>query len=194
MDRRTDREHTRALDAMSRLVLCALLMGMLLVSHSVVEARPLGPSACGIIFPDIEGSDICYSVAHVHRAERRMGSSLVRPGQVVWRLTGMRLRRVMLRVVSTPPEIDYLFGRMPLAGTPDLEPCERCERPHYVLLTESPSMASSPYRPPRHYTGYWFSWRNVRCVHTYFAVSTNTTAAIARSVLREWTGRARCAH
>ena len=73
-----------------------------------------------------------------------MPPTFVRPGQVVWRLTGLRLRGVMLRLIRTSADIDTSLGTCPPGGYTVPEPYEVSERPHYVLISESPFLASFP--------------------------------------------------
>jgi hypothetical protein len=49
--------------------------------------RRLGPNACHIGLPDVEGVDVCFAPSRVSVAERRLSEPPIHPGSLVWRLT-----------------------------------------------------------------------------------------------------------
>jgi hypothetical protein len=174
------------------LVMLALFMGTWsAVPTFAAPTAALGPNACHIGAPDIEARDICFTPARVALAEARMPASLVRPRGIVWRLTGLRLRHLLLRVNGRPFALVFLYGRVPLTIGPVQEFSLSLDRPHYILVSENTTLGSWPAKPVDS-DGHWEYGVNLRCRHLSLFVTTNISAVMAALVVRHLQSRAHC--
>jgi hypothetical protein len=147
--------------------------------------RRLGPNACGMAFPDLEATDICFSPSHVFLAERRMPVIPIHPGSLVWRLTRLRLRHVMLRANSRPFDINYLYGHRPLS--PGNEPVfiDGKGPPYYVFISESTGLSTPPTYAMTHpmaQGGYWTFFVSVPCRYVALTVNSNISIQVTVQV------------
>jgi hypothetical protein len=157
--------------------------------------RRLGPNACGMAFPDFQATDICFSPSHVFLAERRMPVVPIHPGALVWRLTRLRLRHVMLRADSRPFDIHYLFGHRPLS--PGNEPVfiDGKGPPSYVFISEITVLPTPPTYAMAHpmaQGGYWTFFVSLPCRHLALTVNSNISASITAQVMRGLRAKAPC--
>jgi hypothetical protein len=160
----------------------------------VVQASPaaaLGPNACHIGAPPIQGSDVCFTPARVAVAESRMPVRVVRPRQLVWRATGLRLRHVMLDFNGSPSAIEYLYGRMPLSGDPAV-PVLTLDRPKYVLVYENTTLLTRSHPKPFLEETYFVAYRNLACRHLSLTITTNTSPSTAARVEKVLSHQAGC--
>lgn len=172
-------------------VLGTLFMAAAAMPVAAAPAGRIGPNACRVAAPDIQAKDVCFTPARETVAERAMPLSPVHPGQVVWRLTGLRLRRLMLRVAGAPFDLVYLYGRMPFTGSPAV-PTLSGTRPKYVLLSENTTLETRPPSQAIDSGGYWVASFNVVCRHLAVAVTTNISPAAAMKVARGMQARVPC--
>jgi hypothetical protein len=150
----------------------------------------LGPNVCRMAAPPLDSTAVCFSASHVHVAESRMPVDPIRLGQVVWRKTGLRLRHVMLFVAAAPFDIQYLYGHMPVSGTPAV-PSPGLDRPKYVIVSENTTFVTSPIPRPVQQDSSYTSVINLRCRHLSLGVTTNIgrhAAAEIENVLRRRAG------
>lgn len=164
-------------------------------SAPALFTRRLGPNACGMAFPDFNATDICFSPSHVSVAERSMPVVPIHPGSLVWRLTRLRLRHVMLRADSRPFDINYLFGHRPLS--PGNEPVfgDGKGPPFYVFISEITVLPTPPTYAMTHpmaQGGYWTFYVSMPCRHLALTVNSNISASITAQVMRGLRAKAPC--
>ena len=171
----------------------SLVVASALSLPGVVRAAPtapLGPNACHIGAPPIQGTDVCFSPARVQAAENRMPVRVVRPRQLVWRATGLRLHHVML-FMSSAWAIEYLYGRMPLSGNPAV-PVLTLDRPKYVLVYENTTLFTRSHPKPFLEQTYFVAYRNLACRHLSLTITTNTSSSTAARVEKVLSDQAGC--
>ena len=175
------------------LAACAVITAALAPTSALaLHSGALGPNACHISLPDLQGIDVCFSPSRVRVAEQRMPIAPVHPGQIVWRLTGLRLRHVMLRISSRPFDIEYLYGHMPLMGTTYQVPTPGGTWPKYVLISENTYLVNHPLAHPVAQGGYWVYDQNLVCRHLALSVTTNLTSSAAVVVANQVQARTHC--
>lgn len=157
------------------------------VASAVTSAATRGPNVCHMGLGDRYATDICFVPARASVAEGRMRVQPVRPGQTIWKLTGLRLNQVELRVTDHPFGIQYLYGRMPLWHGIAVT---NGARPKYVLISEAEARDPQPMpRPFEDPSGlYWSLHTNFRCrplsLHLWTNVSSRAAAAALHDLMR----------
>jgi hypothetical protein len=157
--------------------------------------RRLGPNVCRMAFPDFQATDICFTPSHVAVAERQMPVTPIHPGSLVWRLTRLRLRHVMLRADSHPFDINYLYGHRPLSSGSEPVFGDGKGPPYYVFISEITVLPTPPTYAMAHpmaQGGYWSYYVSMPCRHLALTVNSNVSASIAAQVMRGLRAKAPC--
>lgn len=176
---------------MKRVVCLAvlLLQGTLALPSQVLA----NPSLCNFGVMDALPHQ-CFAAKDVFFAEKRMPTGAVRPTHVVWERTHLRLNQVELRIMRSPFEIQYLFGRIPIDanGLPALG----ATLPHYAIVSEQISHGGWKERLARDGTGdgrsYWVYFSTMRCGHLNLSIWSNEPRGVVGKIGRRLSGLDAC--